>query len=218
MNNKFSTPENIFKELLCRYPILNECSNAILSAYDLIKKMYEENGTLFVAGNGGSAADSEHIVGELMKSFMAKRTIDTSTQGTLEEMFSDDANNLLMALEGGLPAVSLPSLVALSTAISNDVNGEYIFAQSLYSASKKGDLFLGISTSGNSRNIVNAMMVAKAKGLYTLGLTGKKDCKLDHMCDVVIHVPETETFKIQELHLPVYHALCAMLESHFFGE
>ncbi len=218
MNNLFNAVDEIFETLLQRYPILEASKADIWKAFELLRTTYENDKMLFVAGNGGSAADSEHIVGELMKSFMAKRKIDDEFSQSLCDMFHETGEQLASSLEKGLPAVSLPSLTALSTAIINDVDGKMIFAQTLNSIGRKDDLFLGISTSGNSKNIVYAMMVAKAKGLHTLGLTGENTCKLDELCDVVIHVPETETYKIQELHLPVYHALCAMLESYFFNK
>lgn len=218
MNSTFMKDLQIFDNLFERYPILDKCKNSIMKAYEILTYSYDAGGTLYVAGNGGSAADSEHIVGELMKSFMAKRPINEELSKKLYKVCPDDANLLNANIEGGLPAVSLPSFCALSTAVSNDVNGDFIFAQALNSVSKANDVFLGISTSGNSKNIVYAMEIAKAKGLKCIGLCGAKECKLDSLCDVSIHVPETETYKIQELHLPIYHALCAMLESHYWGE
>ena len=217
MNNSFQDVDSIFAQLFERYPELNACRDSIMFAYRIIVKTYESNRCLFVAGNGGSAADSEHIIGELMKSFMAKRSVDGKTGTRLKELYGEEGARLSNALEDGLPAFSLPSLAALTTAISNDTGGEMIFAQSLYAASREGDAFLAISTSGNSKNLVAAIMTAKAKGLKSIGLTSEKHCRMDELCDIVIHVPQTETFKVQELHLPIYHALCAMLESHFFG-
>lgn len=217
MNNTFQDEKAIFSELLERYPELAVCKEAISAAFDLLVAAYGRGNRLFVAGSGGSAADSEHIVGELMKSFMAKRAMDGKTAHRLKALFGEEGEKLSSALEGGLPAFSLPSLVALSTAVSNDTGGEMIYAQSLYAAAQENDVFLGISTSGNSRNLVLALMAAKAKGIKAIGLTGERQCRMDELCDVVIHVPQEETFKVQELHLPVYHALCAMLEAHFFG-
>ncbi len=211
------TEQAIYADLLGRYPALKECGEQIWAAYEVIRTAYVNAGILYVAGNGGSAADSEHIVGELMKSFMLKRAIDNKTRLELQRLYGEPGLELGDRLEGGLPAVSLPSLVSLSTAVSNDVTGEMIFAQPLNAIGRRGDGCIGISSSGNSANVGKAMIVAKAKGMYGIGMTGKKQNRLDELCDVVIHVPETETYKIQELHLPVYHALCAMLEAHYFG-
>lgn len=209
--------EEILENLLVRYPVLVRCKKSIEEAFLLLEKVYREGGCLFVAGNGGSASDSEHIAGELMKSFIVKRSLEKDTIDSYAQLFGEEGRQLGRKLEKGLPAVPLSSFSSLSTAISNDIMGDYIFAQSLNAVSKKGDVFLGISTSGNSVNVVNAMMVATVKNVYRIGLTGNNRCRMDELCDVVIHVPETETYKVQELHLPVYHALCAMLELHFFG-
>lgn len=218
MNNTFMKKNEIMANLILRYPCLIECQEEIEKSFEVLKESFLHGKTLYVAGNGGSASDSEHIVGELMKSFMAKRVLTDGEKKQYRDAYGEDGGKLADCLERGLPAISLPSLVALSTAISNDVSGEYIFAQTLNSISKDGDVFLGISTSGNSKNIVDTFMVASVKGLKKIGLTGKNPCEMDDMCDVVIHVPEVETYKIQELHLPVYHAICAMLESEFFGK
>ena len=187
-------------------------------ALELLKETVLRQNILYLAGNGGSAADSEHIVGELMKSFMAKRPIDEKLADKLKSLYGEEGEKLSLDLEGGFRAVSLPSLISLSTAIINDVNSDMMFAQMLNSIGVEGDVFWGISTSGNSKNIVKAAMLAKAKGLKVMALVGQKECRLDALCDVIIHVPETETYKVQELHLPVYHALCAMLESEFYNK
>ena len=204
MQNVFIQKDEIFDNLFRRYPSLEVCKDSINQAFNILKDTAVNLNTLYLAGNGGSAADSEHIAGELMKSFMAKRPIDGNLAQKLKDMYGEEGESLSLDLEGGFRAVPLPSLVSLSTAIINDVIGV------------KGDLFWGISTSGNSRNIVKAAMLAKAKGLKVMALVGEKECKLDKLCDVIIHVPETETYKVQELHLPIYHALCAMLESEFY--
>lgn len=216
MNHSFMKKEEIMDDLCLRYPCLAECQEQIEKSFELLKESFLQGKTLYVAGNGGSASDSEHIVGELMKSFMAKRSLSKEEKKQYSDSYGEEGKRLADCLERGLPAVSLPSFVSLATAISNDMSGEYIFAQTLNSVSKEGDVFLGISTSGNSKNIVDTFMVASVKGLKKIGLTGKNLCKMDDICDVVIHVPEVETYKIQELHLPVYHAICAMLESEFF--
>ena len=216
MQNVFIQKNEIFDNLFRRYPSLEVCKDSINQAFNILKDTAVNLNTLYLAGNGGSAADSEHIAGELMKSFMAKRPIDGNLAQKLKDMYGEEGESLSLDLEGGFRAVPLPSLVSLSTAIINDVNSDIMFAQMLNSIGVKGDLFWGISTSGNSRNIVKAAMLAKAKGLKVMALVGEKECKLDKLCDVIIHVPETETYKVQELHLPIYHALCAMLESEFY--
>ena len=216
MQNVLIQKDEIFDNLFRRYPSLEVCKDSINQAFNILKDTAVNLNTLYLAGNGGSAADSEHIAGELMKSFMAKRPIDGNLAQKLKDMYGEEGESLSLDLEGGFRAVPLPSLVSLSTAIINDVNSDIMFAQMLNSIGVKGDLFWGISTSGNSRNIVKAAMLAKAKGLKVMALVGEKECKLDKLCDVIIHVPETETYKVQELHLPIYHALCAMLESEFY--
>lgn len=216
MQNAFIQKDEIFDNLFRRYPSLEVCKDSINQAFNILKDTAVNLNTLYLAGNGGSAADSEHIAGELMKSFMAKRPIDGNLAQKLKDMYGEEGESLSLDLEGGFRALPLPSLVSLSTAIINDVNSDIMFAQMLNSIGVKGDLFWGISTSGNSRNIVKAAMLAKAKGLKVMALVGEKECKLDKLCDVIIHVPETETYKVQELHLPIYHALCAMLESEFY--
>lgn len=218
MDKLFKSREEIFDSLFIRYPVLEGCKGSIYKAFELLKETVLRQNILYLAGNGGSAADSEHIVGELMKSFMAKRPIDEKLADKLKSLYGEEGEKLSLDLEGGFRAVSLPSLTSLSTAIINDVNSDVMFAQMLNSIGVEGDVFWGISTSGNSKNIVKAAMLAKAKGLKVMALVGQKECRLDALCDVVIHVPETETYKVQELHLPVYHALCAMLESEFYGK
>lgn len=218
MVSKFVREEDILCHLLERYPALNECRESIMNAYFLLEKVYTKGGCLYIAGNGGSASDSGHIAGELMKSFLLQRSVDLQTLTSYERMFGEAGKKLGKSLQGGLAAVPLSALSALLTAITNDIDGDCIFSQTLHAVSKTGDAFLGISTSGNSVNIVNAMMVAAMKNISCIGLTGERECRMDALCDVVIHVPETETYKVQELHQPVYHALCAMLELHFFGQ
>ena len=218
MEKLFKSREEIFDSLFIRYPVLEGCKGSIYKAFELLKETVLRQNILYLAGNGGSAADSEHIVGELMKSFMAKRPIDEKLADKLKSLYGEEGGKLSLELEGGFRAVSLPSLISLSTAIINDVNSDVMFAQMLNSIGVEGDVFWGISTSGNSKNIVKAAMLAKAKGLKVMALVGQKECRLDALCDVVIHVPETETYKVQELHLPVYHALCAMIESEFYGK
>lgn len=205
-------------ELVERYPILGSIREDILGAYEMIKDSYEAGGKLLAAGNGGSCADSEHIVGELMKGFVKRRPVPAAFAEALKEADGRRGEELAKCLQRGLPAIALTGHTGLSTAFLNDVNGSMIYAQQLYGYGRPGDVFFGISTSGNSENILYAAAVAKASGIRTIGLTGRDGGELKKVCDVTIVVPEQETFKIQELHLPVYHALCLMLEEHFYAE
>ena len=204
--------------LIERYPILEPCKESIAKAYDIMEEAYSNGRKLLVAGNGGSAADSEHIVGELMKEFKLKRKIYAAQADRLKKIDPEMGQVLAENLQGTLPAISLVGEPALTTAYMNDAVPLLIFAQQVNGLGKAGDLFLGISTSGNSKNVLYAAVAAKSKGLKVVGLTGQKENKLEKFADVCIHVPETETYKIQELHLPVYHCLCLMLEDKFFGE
>ena len=214
------TESNINKHintLIDRYPKLIVCRENIQQAYDILKDAYSKGRKLLVCGNGGSAADSEHIVGELMKEFKLKREVYKDQADAMKSIDSELGTILAKHLQGALPAISLTGHSSLTTAFMNDSNPELIFAQQVNGYGKANDIFLGISTSGNSRNVLFAAVVAKAKGLKVIGLTGQKPCKLAKLSDVCIQVPETDTYKIQELHLPVYHCLCMMLEDHFFG-
>ncbi len=204
-------------ELVERYPCLQTCKDDINKAFEVIRNSYKSRGKLLVAGNGGSAADSEHIVGELMKGFVKPRHLDNDMKSKLENVDAQMGKVLGDKLQGAMPAIALVDHIALSTAYLNDMDPLLGFAQQLYGYGNEGDVFLAISTSGNSQNILYASIVAKAKGLKVIGLTGKDGGKLKGMCDVAIVVPESETFKIQELHLPVYHCLCLMLEEEMFN-
>lgn len=206
----------ILSELIQRYASLNVCKEDIAKAYEVMRDTFVSKGKLLVAGNGGSAADSEHIVGELMKGFVKKREIPDSDKKAFEAVNAKYAKSLNQNLQGALPAIALTGHPALSSAYLNDVDGTLGFAQQVYGYGNTEDVFLGITTSGNSQNILYAMTVAKAKGLYTIALTGGDGGKVKELADVCIIVPETETYKIQELHLPIYHALCLMLEDIFF--
>lgn len=211
-------PQKILDELIQRYPVLASCKNDIAEAYCLLRNCYQQGGKLLVAGNGGSAADAEHIVGELMKSFRKPRPLSASFQQKLTEMDSILGAYLGKTLEQPLPAIALVCHEALSTAFLNDKDGKAVFAQQLLGYGKKGDVFLGISTSGNSQNILYAAVTARAMGIPVIVLTGASGGRLSALADRAIKIPETETFKIQEMHLPVYHCLCLMLESFFFEE
>ena len=203
--------------LLSRYPNLEPCRNSILNAYTIMKECYAHDGKLLIAGNGGSAADSEHIAGELMKRFMTPRPVPADFAERLIEIDKMRGPSLAQNLERSLMAIPLVAHEALTTAYINDVDGLGVFAQQLYGFGRPGDVFLGISTSGNSKNIMSATVVARAMGIKVIGLTGNRGGELAKVADVAVQVPEDETYKIQELHLPVYHAWCLMLEEHFFG-
>lgn len=203
--------------LIDRYPKLIDCKEDIWKAYQILETAYSSGRKLLVSGNGGSASDSEHIVGELMKEFKLKRRVYGSQATALKEIDKDMGKTLAENLQGALPAISLTGHSSLTTAFMNDAMPELVFAQQVNGYGKPGDVFLGISTSGNSKNVLYAAVNAKAKGLKVIGLTGAKESKLMKYADVCIRVPETETYKIQELHLPVYHCLCLMLEERFFG-
>lgn len=205
------------EELTGRYPALEAVKQDVLAAYGILKDCYTQGGKVLVAGNGGSSADSEHIVGELMKGFIKRRPVSPEFEHALRSADPELGKALARGLQGALPAIALTGHPALSTAFLNDVDGEMIYAQQLYGYGRPGDVFLGISTSGNARNIMYAVTAAKALGLKTLGLTGRDGGALAKACDVSVVVPERETYKIQELHLPVYHTLCLMLEEYFYG-
>lgn len=207
----------ILNDLLSRYPLLKVCEERIEKSFLLLKQSYTDGGKLLICGNGGSAADAEHIVGELMKGFKSPRLLDEASQQKLKDIDKEEGSLLAENLQGALPAIALDGHPALTTAYINDCNPLLCFAQQVNGYGREGDVLLGISTSGNSQNIIYAAVTAKAKGMKVVGLTGAKDSKLSELADVCIQVPETETYKIQELHLPVYHCLCLMLEEEFFG-
>lgn len=203
--------------LIERYPKLEGCKEDIKKAYELLEAAYYNGRKLLVCGNGGSASDSEHIVGELMKEFKLKRKVCSDQATALKEIDPELGQILADNLQGALPAICLTGHSSLTTAFMNDANADLVFAQQVNGYGKPGDVFFGISTSGNSKNVLYAAVNAKAKGLKVIGLTGAKENKLMKYVDVCIRVPETETYKIQEYHLPVYHCLCLMLEEKFFG-
>lgn len=194
------------KELLERFPQLNTCATDIENALALMVDTYKIGGKILVCGNGGSACDAEHIVGELMKGFKSPRKVtDENISPELREK-----------LQGALPAISLNSQMGLMTAISNDIDAEMVFAQQVYGYARSNDLLIAISTSGNSVNIVNAVKVAKALNVKAIALTGETGGILKEIADVAICAPATEPYKIQEYHLPIYHYLCEKVEERFF--
>lgn len=204
--------------LVERYPSLEVVKDDLIAAYLLLEESYEEGGKLLVAGNGGSAADAEHIVGELMKGFKMTRKPKADFAEKLVAENHELGPVLAKNLQGALPAIALNGHQALSTAYMNDCEPLLCYAQQVNGYGKAGDVFLGISTSGNSKNILYAATTAHAKGMKVIGLTGAKDSKLKDMSDVCIKAPQTETYMIQEIHLPIYHCLCLMLEDKFFAE
>lgn len=204
--------------LMNRYPELKCQYENIKKSYDIISDSYARGGKLLVAGNGGSAADAEHIVGELMKSFVLPRKLPDEYAARLMEASPELGGVLAQNLQGAMPAIALDGHFALSTAYMNDCEPLLCFAQQVNGYGNAGDVFLGISTSGNSRNILYAAAVARAKGMKVIGMTGANDSKLSAYADICIRAPETETYRIQEYHLPIYHCICLMLEERFFAE
>ena len=202
--------KQIFDELYERYPALTVCRDEIAKAFDALYATVDAKGCVFTCGNGGSASDSEHIVGELLKKFKKHRDIEGAIAAKLPP-------GLASKLEGSVAAVSLVSMTGILTAFANDVAWETAFAQQLYGLGKPGDTLIALSTSGNSANCVNAALVAKAKGINVVAMTGAGGGRLAGVADATIAVPEKETYKIQEYHLPVYHALCAALEEEAFA-
>ena len=204
------------QQLTERYPSLETARSDISAAFDIIVNSYRNGGKLLIAGNGGSASDAEHIAGELMKTFAKKRELPASFITEVAAVDGEIAQYLIPRLQPGLPAIALSGHASLNTACINDIDGNITFAQQVYGYGKEGDVLLAISTSGNSKNVLYAAAVAKAKKLIIIALTGDSGGNLKKLSDICIRVPETETYKIQELHLPVYHLLCMMLEDHFF--
>ncbi len=206
----------MIKELLRRYPNLNSCSNAILNAKKELIKCYQSGGKLLLCGNGGSCSDCEHIAGELMKGFLKARPLTEQEKLEMKTNYPSVDDEILNQLQKGFPAIPLPSFTAINSAFCNDVNAELVYAQTLMALAKEQDVLFAISTSGNSKNVVNAAKVARALGIIVISLTGGDGGKISELSDICICVPEIETYKIQELHLPVYHFLCAEIEEYFF--
>jgi len=203
--------------LFSNYPDLKICREGILDAFRLLNNCYRQSGLIMVCGNGGSAADAEHIVGELMKGFKMKRPVKPEQRSMISSLFPADGEYLANNLQQAIPAISLVSQTSISTAFANDVNAEMVFAQLVFGYGKPDDVLIGLSTTGNSANVVNACKIAKALGIHTIAFTGEKESRLSEICDVTIQVPACEVYRVQELHQPVYHALCAMLEIDAFG-
>lgn len=211
-----SAAHPVLLRLVNKYPELEACIPDIVRAFELLADSYRSGGKLLVCGNGGSSADSDHIVGELMKGFMSKRPLPQQRRDELSAAFPEDGAYLADHLQGALPAISLTSSTALISAYANDVAADMVYAQQVYGYGRREDVLLGISTSGNSANVIRALQVARARGLATIGLTGEHGGRMRELCDVAIRVPWGVTPDIQERHLPIYHALCILLEDEFF--
>ena len=209
--------EYILTDLLNRYSELQPLKEQVAEAAEIIIETYKNGGKILVCGNGGSCSDADHIVGELMKSFEGRRPLAKELQNELISLSPETGKMLAEKLQQGLPAISLTVHQSLITAIANDISGEVIYAQQVVGWGNKGDVLIGLSTSGNSQNVIDAMIVARAKGLKTIGMTGETGGKMREWSDVLINVPQRRTAYVQELHLPVYHALCMIVEIEFFG-
>ena len=204
------------ESLYTRYPVLEACRKDIEAATDAIIDTYKKGGKVLLCGNGGSCADCDHIVGELMKGFLLRRPVSNEFEELLAKEGGEEGRALAKNLQGSLSAISLPGQTALVSAYCNDVEPAAVYAQLVLGHGNPEDVLICMSTSGNSKNIYYAALVAKAKGVKTIGMTGQKDSRLSAICDICIQVPETETYKVQELHLPIYHYLCAEVEKYFF--
>ena len=214
-----ASTQNAITTLISRYPVLAPCESDLTAAVETLIETYEHHGKLIACGNGGSAADAEHIVGELMKGFLLPRKLGADMKTAFDKACPASSEYFMKNLQGTLPAISLVNAVALGTAFANDQAPDLVFAQQVLGMGNKEDTLLAISTSGNSTNVLYALDVARAKGLKTIALTGRSGGKIaaEHRSDITIRVPEDETYKIQELHLPVYHMLCIAVEQEFFG-
>ena len=206
----------VLEDLLRRYPVLSLCRESIWEAYVCLRECFVNDHALFTCGNGGSAADSDHIVGEIVKGFTKKRPLSIEEQNVFLENGEEEGSILAKKLQQGFRAINLMSQSAIWSAVANDLDSDMGAAQQLWAIGRPGDVLLGISTSGNARNVALAVQVAHSRGIRVIGLTGKHGGRLANMADVCVCVPEQETFKVQELHLPVYHALCMMVEVSFF--
>src|SRR5574338_703715 len=204
------------EQLVSACPDISSCTSDIQSAFEILRDCYHNGGKVLTCGNGGSASDAEHIVGELMKGYLLKRPISEDVKSKLLTASPQDGEYLAAHLQGALPAISLVSQTSLTSAISNDTAADMVFAQQVYGYGRQGDVLVGLSTSGNSRNVIHAMQVANALGLHTIALTGPTGGMLKAICEVCICVPAENTPAIQERHLPIFHVLCAMLEEEFF--
>lgn len=208
--------EDILKEMIRRYPALESCKEDIQNAYLTVIDCYSNNGKLLLCGNGGSCSDADHIVGELMKSFEKKRPLNIELENKLISVSSERGTYIAGKLQNALPAISLNAHPALYSAIANDIDANLAFAQQILGYGIKGDVLIAISTSGESQNVIDAAITAKAMGLKVIGMTGQTGGKLKEYCDIIVRVPATYTAEVQEFHLPVYHTICRIVENRFF--
>lgn len=215
---KDSVADPVMETLLNRYPGLASCAEEITEAYQILRDSIGQGGTVFVCGNGGSHADADHIIGELSKGFLSKRTVPAEIATRMTEKLGEDASGLCAKLQMGMRAMLLSAHPALSSAYANDVDPLMCCAQQLFVMGRKQDVVIGLSTSGNAENIQNVFKVAGGLGIRRILFTGNRHGKCERYADCVIAVPESETYRIQELHLPVYHAVCIMLEEYFYGK
>jgi D-sedoheptulose 7-phosphate isomerase len=211
-----NSTKKIIDDLCLRYGILSKNRDVISKIIHSIRLSIEAGGKILICGNGGSASDSLHIAGELMKSFILPRPLSKDIKKKIFS-FTESPEYLISGLQMPIPAIALVGSSSLETAISNDMDSDFLFAQQVLGLGKKGDILLCITTSGNSKNVINAAEVGKAKGLVIVGLTGKKGGKLKNKCDYLVNVHESETYKVQELHLPIYHTICIALENELYG-
>jgi phosphoheptose isomerase len=205
------------EQLISTYPELEACAADIQSAFEALRDCYRRGGKVLTCGNGGSASDAEHIVGELMKGYLLERPVSESMRSKLSAVSPGNSDYLASHLQRALPAISLVSQTSLISAIANDTAADMVFAQQVYAYGREGDVLLGLSTSGNARNVIHAVQVARALGMHTVVLTGPTGGKSRPLCDVCIRVPADSTPAVQERHLPIFHVLCAMLEEEFFS-
>jgi D-sedoheptulose 7-phosphate isomerase len=209
--------KKFIEELINRYPQLAGISEKINEAAERLIRCYQNGNKVLICGNGGSSSDSDHIAGELLKGFEQKRPLNDSIKKQLASMSAERGSYLAENLQTGLPAISLSAHSGLVTAVANDTDASLIYAQQVIGFGDPGDVLLGISTSGNAQNVLDAAITARAKGMTVIGMTGETGGKLKPFCDILINVPERRTSFVQELHLPVYHTLCLIVENHFFG-
>jgi D-sedoheptulose 7-phosphate isomerase len=209
--------KKFIEELIIRYPQIAGISEKINEAAERLIRCYQNGNKVLICGNGGSSSDSDHIAGELLKGFEQKRPLNDSIKRQLASMSAERGSYLAENLQTGLPAISLSAHSGLVTAVANDTDASLIYAQQVIGFGDPGDVLLGISTSGNAQNVLDAAITARAKGMTVIGMTGETGGKLKHFCDILINVPERRTSFVQELHLPVYHTLCLIVENNFFG-
>jgi D-sedoheptulose 7-phosphate isomerase len=209
---------NFLEELTKRYPQLLKIESTIGGAAVCLINCYQHGNKVLVCGNGGSSSDSDHIAGELLKGFEQKRPLNDYMRNQLLSVSGERGSYLAEKLQTGLPAISLSAHTSLVTAVANDTDADLIYAQQVIGFGNPGDVLIGITTSGNSQNVLDAIITAKAKGMIVIGMTGETGGKIKPFCDILINVPERRTSFVQELHLPVYHTLCLMIEDHFFGK